>query len=353
MLKFRYKIIQAPMAGGPTTPELVAKVSNTGGALGSIGGGYMKPDTLQKHIWETRKLTTQPFAVNLFVPEKTVFDQKKTDRANQLLDTYYRRFKLQPPPYVEPDPEEFNKQLRVVIEEGVKFFSFTFGVLSPAQFQVLKDKGVFIMGTATTVEEAVILAEAGCDAIVAQGSEAGGHRGTFNGPFFSSMIKISSLVPQVIDRLGESIPIIAAGGIMNGRDVAKVLSLGATAVQMGTAFLVTKESGAHPAHKRAVLDAKPEDTVITRTFSGKPARGILNTFIKEMSEHEDELPEYPVMNSLTIGIRKAAAAQNDTSCMSLWAGEGVGRCKVGVSARDLVKNILKEADEESAPLMKF
>jgi nitronate monooxygenase len=303
-LDIEHPVIQAPMAGGVTTPELVAAVSEAGG-LGSLGAAYLSPRAMREAVRRTRELTDRPFAVNLFVPQPFEEAPGRVARANELMESYRDELGIEPPERIDGYAPAFEEQLEVVLEEGVPVFSFTFGALERGLVVRLKESGTTVVGTATSVEEAKRLQADGADLVVAQGAEAGGHRGTFLGGFEEAMIGTMALVPQVVDAL--TVPAIAAGGIMDGRGLAAALALGAEAVQMGTAFLVCGESGAHPAYKEAVLGAAEDRTVLTRAFSGRPARGIENRFLREMREHEGELPPYPVQNAWTRDIRGPGA----------------------------------------------
>jgi nitronate monooxygenase len=275
-LNLTYPIIQAGMAGGATTPNLVASVSNTG-ALGTLGAGYMSPNQIRTAIHLIREQTTNPFAVNLFIPEpaQELPDQKQINHMNQILNTYRKQLNIPESPHVTEFSESFEEQLVAVIEEKVPILSFTFGIPSPSVIQELKRHHIILIGTATTVGEAITLEQQGIDMIVAQGSEAGGHRGSFIKDHTQSMIGTMALVPQIVDRV--SLPVIAAGGIMDGRGMAAALALGASGVQMGTAFLTCEESGAHPSYKEALLNSGDDQTAITLAFSGKAARGLNNT----------------------------------------------------------------------------
>ncbi|MEX1338191.1 NAD(P)H-dependent flavin oxidoreductase [Hydrogenibacillus schlegelii] len=180
------------------------------------------------------------------------------------------------------------------------------------------------------------------DAVVAQGYEAGGHRGTFLGFEASALIGTIAPVPQFVDKV--SVPVIASGGIMDGRGIVAALALGASAVQMGTAFLASRESGAHPSHKKAVLQSRDTSTVITAAFSGKPARGIQNAFISLMREYEAPIPPYPVQNALTRPMRDWAARQPDPEFMALWAGQGSAMCREA-GAGEIVRRLIREAEQ--------
>ena len=328
------------MAGGAATPGLVAAVSNAGG-LGSLGAGYTSPDVLRREIFDVRKLTDRPFAVNLFVPEPFEVNPEEVDRTNELMQSYREGLGLQTPMDISSYSFAFEEQLAVVLEEKVPVFSFTFGVPEEEQLYELKEAGITVLGTATTVREARALEEAGVDAVVGQGAEAGGHRGTFLGGHADALVGTMALIPQLVDAVG--VPVVASGGVMDGRGLAAALMLGAEAVQMGTAFLATQESGVHPDYKKAVLEATEEDTAITRVFSGKPARGIKNRFLLEMEGYDGRIPPYPVQNAWTKDIRAAAKEQDRPEFMSLWAGQASRLARLQ-SASELVERVVAEAN---------
>lgn len=335
LLQTRLPIIQAPMAGGPTTPELVAAVSNAG-ALGSLGAGYMTPQAIQESIRAIKRYTNQPFAVNLFIPSQA--SEAIPDVAPM------KQFLLQMSPRHETQGDAasipaFEDQLAVVIAERVPVFSFTFGQLKPEMVLELQSRGTTVVGTATTVEEAVALATSGVDAIVAQGYEAGGHRGTFLCHVEAALIGTMALIPQIVNQL--RIPVIASGGIMDGRGIAASLMLGAAGVQLGTSFLVTEESGAHPVYKQAVLESGASDTVLTSGFSGKAARAIRNRFTDEIREFPGEIPPYPTQNALTRPLRNWAAEQGDPDYLSLFAGQGAAMGRA-LPAAELVHQLVEE-----------
>ncbi|MFB0846771.1 NAD(P)H-dependent flavin oxidoreductase [Paenibacillus oleatilyticus] len=334
-----YPIIQAGMAGGPTTPELVAAVSEAGG-LGTIGAGYLPPEQIKHAIEDVRRLTDRPFAVNLFTPESFGPPDETAARMNEWLNRYRERFKLAPGAMPAKFQETFEEQLQVVLDERVPVFSFTFGIPSPEHIGKLKSEGIKLIGTATTVREALALEAAGIDLIVAQGSEAGGHRGTFLGRYEDGLVGTMALVPQIVAQVRT--PVIASGGIMDGRGIVASLALGACGVQMGTAFLTCDESGAHEQHKRTILQSSEEDTTVTVAFSGKAARGIKNEFISDMKKYPGPIPEYPIQNKLTQDIRKAAANENNPQYMSLWAGQAL-RLNRTESASKLIGEWMSEA----------
>lgn len=344
LLKIEYPVIQAPMAGGITTSKLVAEVSNARG-LGMIGAGYMTPLQIREQIKEIKPLTSKPFGINLFVPNEFTYTESEVTSAIQKLQPIRNQLHINEEmnidiPTCDQVMETFHEQIKVVIEERVPVCSFTFGIPSKEIISDLKMSGITLIGTATTVEEAIEVQKSGMDMVVVQGSEAGGHRGNFLSPSQDSLIGLMSLIPQVVDQV--SIPVIAAGGIMDGRGLMASLCLGAMGVQMGTAFLTCIESGAHPIYKKAVMHAKEDQIVLTRAFSGKFARGIKNKFIEEMEKHEDSFPDFPVQNTLTQPIRKASASQQNPEYLSLWSGQSPRLVKIQ-SVKMLFQTILSDA----------
>ncbi|HET6929351.1 MAG TPA: DUF561 domain-containing protein [Candidatus Acidoferrum sp.] len=342
ILKFQHPIIQAPLAGGGDTPELVAAVSTAGG-LGFIGAAYLSPEQIVQTARAVKSQTTRPFGINLFAPSAPAAPSISPDAAIQRVARYFEELGLPAPSLPSGPSFTFSDQLAAALETGASVFSFTFGLLPPEAMQSLKQKKIFVMGTATTVSEAIELEKVGVDAIIAQGSEAGGHRGTFRGDFSASMIGTISLVPQVADAV--RVPVIASGGIMDGRGIAAALTLGASAVQLGTAFLTCKESGIAEAYREAILGAKEDQTRITRAFSGRPARGIVNRFMTEVESGEagEAILPFPLQNALTRPLRTAAAKNGRAEFLSLWAGQGI-RMARRQSAAELVAKLVKETD---------
>jgi len=340
MLNIEYPIIQAPMAGKPTTPELAAEVSNAGG-LGMVGAGYFSVDKVKDTVRQVKELPSLPFGVNLFVVDEQDISSDELEKGFDVLEPFRNELNMN---NEMPDlrfDNHLETKIEVLIEENVPVCSFTFGIPSTEILNRLKDNGILTIGTATTVEEAKAIEQAGMDAVVMQGSEAGGHRATFLGEANDSMVGTIALVPQTVDHV--SIPVIASGGIMDGRGCAAAYMLGAKAVQMGTAFLTTYESGAPHAQKEAILDANEDHTVITKAFSGKEARGIQNRFTRFMEEQPFILP-YPIQNSLTKGIRSEAAKQDNAELMSLRSGQG-NRLSTMIGARELFYKIVREVDQ--------
>jgi nitronate monooxygenase len=330
-LGVQHPIFLAPMGGGPGTPELAAAVSRSGG-LGAFGAAYMTP----QQIRESAARAGSPLHINLFAGG---WDAKATgdpDRMLAILARVHERLGIEPPvlPNVGPDP--FPEQLEAVLQVRPAMFSFTFGIPSDKMLRDLRAAKIVIAGTATTVREAQLLAEAGVDAIVLQGAEAGAHRGTFADRFEDAMVPIRDLIGA---SRRFSLPLIAAGGLMTGADIADVLRRGAVAGQLGTAFLACPESGASPAYKSALLHAGDSRSVITRAFSGRPARGLANEF-HEMVDEAAILP-YPLQNALTRPMRTAAAKRGEAGFLSLWAGTGVSRIR-SFPAEELVQQLVEE-----------
>jgi nitronate monooxygenase len=337
-LGIKHPILLAPMAGSGGTPELAAAVSNAGG-LGAWGGAYSKPNEIATAIRRIRQLTDRPFNINLFAGGYETDSTIDPQPMLEIMREAHAKLGL-PPPILPPVPRDpFDQQLEAVLEERPPVFSFTFGIPSTAQLDALRKRGITVAGAATTVEEARRLEQASVDAIVAQGAEAGAHRGSFAAPFEDSMIPLATLLRGVCANV--ALPVIASGGIMDGRDIAAAMKLGAAAVQLGTAFLPCPESGAPPAYKRALLDAKKDTTVITRAFSGRPARGLTNTFIAMMDGKEHAILPFRQQNDLTRPMRNASGQQGVAEFVSLWAGQGVARSRA-MPAADLVRTLIEE-----------
>jgi nitronate monooxygenase len=342
-LQIQNPIMQAPMGGGPSTPELVAAVSNAGG-LGSLGAAYLTPHQITAAIRKIKSLTNKPFSVNLFTGGYE--NQTHPDPAPMLalLTEIHEALGIPAPVLPQLPPDSFPDQLEAVLKAGAPIFSFTFGIPSPEVIRQLRSRDIVVIGTATTLAEARLLTDAHVDVIFAQGAEAGAHRGTFAAPFESSMVPTLTLVPAI--RNAVSLPVIASGGIMDGREIAQAVRAGASAVALGTAFLATAESGASDAYKQAILAAgkdRSDTTVVTRAFSGRPARGLPNAFIAKLSGKENQILPYPLQNALTRAMRTAAAQQGQADYLSLWAGTGVARSR-SLPAATLVEKLLSEMD---------
>ncbi len=338
-------IIQAPMAGGITTPRLVAAVANAYG-LGSYATGYLTREQVETDLRTIKSLTTRPFAANLFIPPaKVSSDLAKIQAYHQAMNQYKKSLGMQVDEEFDLNalikPDHFNEIVATLLAHKVPIVSFTFGNLSAEMITAFKENGTYLIGTATSLEEAQFLASSNIDAVIAQGIEAGGHRGGF----FPQQKNEStmSLVKQIVEQI--DIPVIAAGAIMDGRGITAALAIGAAAVQLGTAFLTTKESGASDTYKKALLKCRGFDkdpTRLTTAFSGKLARGIENQVMQEINE--DVTPEYPIPHWFSTTMRREAALQGKPQFMSLWCGQGVPQIRDELPAADLIAQLRDEVE---------
>ena len=334
----RLPIIQAPMAGGATTPELVAAVCAAGG-IGAFAAATLKPAAIAEGAARIREITDRPFCINLFVLGDPQVDPAALERARAWLVPMHAELGIAAPAVPTRFCEDPAAQFEALLEAAPALASFAFDVLDARQVERLHARGCKVAGTATNVAEARAWEAAGADFVCAQGMEAGGHRGTFIGSYQASLIGTMALVPQVVDAI--KVPVIAAGGIMDGRGIAAALMLGAAAAQMGTAFLDCAESGIHNAWKQAIRSATDTATQVTLAFSGRMARGIENEFMRRMAAHANEMPAYPVQNALTGAMRAAAGRANLPQYMSLWAGQGVAMSR-GLPAAELMQRLERE-----------
>lgn len=342
---FPHPIVQAPMAGGVSVPQLAAAVSDAGG-LGFLAAGYKTADGLYQEIKQLRGLTGRPFGVNLFMPQPEHADPAAVEvYAHQLSgEASWYETELGDPDSGRDDG--YDAKLAVLLDNPVPVVSFHFGVPSSEVLESLRRAGTFTLVTATTAEEALAVQRAGADAVIAQGVEAGGHQGTHRDipENDGTGIGLLSLVGQIRETVG--IPVVAAGGIMRGSQIAAVLAAGAAAAQLGTAFLATTESGAAPVHKQALTNPLFVRTELTRAFSGRPARGLVNRFLREHGRYAPAA--YPEIHHLTSPLRKAAAKAKDAQGMALWAGQG-HRMARELPAGRLVEVLVAElADAQTA-----
>jgi nitronate monooxygenase len=307
----RRPVVVAPMAGGPTTAELVVAAARAG-ALGFLAAGYKTTEAMAAEIGAVRSATGEPFGVNIFVPGPPCADAAALAR---YLDSLRADGAVGDPSW---DDDHFDGKIAALLADPPPVVSFTFGCPSAEVIAALQGSGSIVVVTVTSADEALAAASAGADAVCVQGFEAGAHRGTFvNDDEPGRDLGLLSLIAQVTAITG--LPQIAAGGIMSPRQVNAVLAAGAVAAQCGTAFLRCPESGAHPLHKAALADPRYTATILTRAFSGRLARGLVNRFIL----HHPRAPAaYPEINNATRPLRAAAAAGGDTERMSLWAGQG-------------------------------
>ncbi|MET8740182.1 nitronate monooxygenase [Streptomyces sp. NPDC004728] len=336
----RYPIVQAPMAGGASCPQLVAAVCEAGG-LGFLAAGYKTADGMYNEIKQLRGLTGQPFGVNLFMPQPALADPSAVEVYRHQLAGEAAWYET---PLGDPDSggdDNYEAKIAILLEDPVPAVSFTFGCPTRDTLDAFAGVGTYTVVTVTTPEEAQAAQWAGADAVCVQGVEAGGHQSTHRDDpqTDGAGIGLLSLVSQVRETV--QIPIVATGGLMRGSQIAAVLAAGAEAAQLGTAFLICPESGASPLHKQALTNPLFVRTALTRAFSGRPARGLVNRF---MREHGPYAPAaYPQVHYLTAGLRQAAAKAGDAQGMALWAGQG-HRMARELPAGRLVRLLAEELD---------
>lgn len=348
LLGVRYPIIQAPMAGGWTTPELVAAVCNAGG-LGVLAGARVSPERLRDDIRAVRDLTDRPFGVN-FLLAPPGEGNPDVESVRRFLDRFRERLNLPPgEANVSLPPSPLQEQLEVVFEERVAVLSVALG--DPGDLvERAHAEGMLFKATATTVEEAVVLAERGSDVIVAQGAEAGGHRSSFEvGPGGEvPLVGTMALVPQVVDAV--DVPVVAAGGIADGQGLVAALALGAVGAQIGTRFLTARESGAHPSYRKQLLEADETDTVVTHVFTGRPARGLRNRLAEEYLRDGPEPLGWPLHGVAAGDIHAASRATEHDEYSPLFAGQGLRMLKEGQGAAEIVTELVDEARAVTAQL---
>ena len=340
-------IIQAPMLGASTL-EMTLAVSRAGG-LGSLAAAGMAPGALEAAVAELKGATDRPFAVNLLMSEPARPTASEVSQALEVLRPWYEARGLDLPDPPNDFALNYDHQFEALVRAAPPAASFTFSILTADQVAALRARGTAVIGTATTVTEARAWEAVGADAVCAQGAEAGGHRGSFLAPLEDSLVGTMALVATI--RQAVKIPVVAAGGIMDGRGVAAVLALGAAAAQMGTAFLLADQTMASAPWRRAIETAGDDPTRLTRAFSGRYARGIENDFMRRMRPMEHAVPAYPVQNRLTQPLRAGAAAQGDDQALSLWAGQAVKLAGPG-DAGALVERWWAEAKEAAWALVK-
>ncbi|MCX5209315.1 nitronate monooxygenase [Kitasatospora sp. NBC_00240] len=333
-------VIAAPMAGGASTPALVAAVDAAGG-LGFLAAGYLGAAAIGEQITRTRELTDRLFGVNLFVPAAPG-DLAAVDAYRELLRPEAERYGVRLPAAVPDDRDDWDAKIAALLADPVPVVSYTFGLPSPEVARALRAAGTLQIGTVTTAAEARLAAAAGMDALCVQGPEAGGHRATFAVADRPGVLPLAQLLREV--STVTDLPLIAAGGIGDGPAVAAALRAGAVAVQLGTAYLRADESGASAAHRAALVDGRFTGTVVTRAFTGRPARGLRNAFIDRYERHAPAA--YPAVHRLTRPLRAAAAAHGDAEGMHLWAGTAHRLARTGPTA-EITRELWREA--RSAP----
>ena len=343
LLGVTHPIIQAPMAGF-AGPALAAAVSNAG-ALGSLGCGPLPTQLVKNQVEEVQRASNRPFNLNFFSHPAPRIDAEVAGRVRARLSFYYGLLGLGAVPEPsDPLPSFDQERLQLILELRPRVVSFHFG-LPPAEMVArIKGVGCLVLSSATTVAEARALEAQGADAIIAQGAEAGGHRGTFTAGDGAGLIGTMALVPQVVDAV--RVPVVAAGGIADGRAIAAAFALGASGVQMGTAFLGCPEAVVPAPYREALRRARDEDTRLTRIFTGRPARALRNRMIDEIGDAE--AIEFPAQLSLTRNLAQAADGASHTDFMAMWAGQSVPLIR-NLPAATLIETLVAESRERPRP----
>jgi nitronate monooxygenase len=340
LLGIELPIIQAPMAGANLS-DMVIAVSEAGG-LGSLPCALLSHDKAREELSRIRQKTSKPINVNFFCHQAPVFDAEREAAWKRRLKDYYLEFGLDPemptPPLTRaPFDEAF---LSLVEEFGPEVVSFHFGLPQQDLLKRVKDTGAKVLSSATTVDEARWLEGEGCDAIIAQGFEAGGHRGIFLTEDLWTQVGTMALVPQVADAV--KVPVIAAGGIADARGIVAAFALGASAVQIGTAYLFTPESTISPVHRQALKDDGVERTALTNVFTGRPARGIVNRVMREVGPISAAAPQFPLAGGALAPLRQRSEPLGSGDFMPLWSGQAA-RLSRELPAGELTKRLAQEA----------
>jgi nitronate monooxygenase len=347
-----YPVIQGPL-GGLSSQKLTAAVSNFGG-LGSFGAHSLTPEAIKDVIAEIRSLTSKPFAMNLWVSmedeDARISDENAFNRSLAPLAVHIAALRAPRPTYKPYSPIRFEDQARVLLDANVPVFSFIYGIPPQEILEECRAKHIVTIGTATTPHEAAALQEAGVDAIVASGFEAGGHRGSFLRSAEDSLTGTFSLVPQIADVV--NVPVIAAGGIADARGVIAALALGAEAVQMGTVFLACEESGASLLHRQRLRGKRAGHTALTKGFTGRLARAIHNPLLEELNQQGTEILPYPLQRALVRNLAIPAEAAGRSNLLPLWAGQSanLSTC-TDVSA--FLSSLVEEVSEIAGPIMQW
>jgi nitronate monooxygenase len=342
-------IVQGPFGSGLSSVELLVAVSEAG-LLGSFGAHHLSGAAIRDLAAAIRARTARPFALNLWLPFADSEDPQLSDAqfaaARERLRPYFEELGVELPARPERFTPRYAEQIEAVLEARPAAFSFIYGVPSPEVMRACHERGILTVGTVTTPAEAQLLEQAGVDMIVASGFEAGGHRVSFLREPEESLTGTLALIPQVVDAV--RVPVIAAGGIADGRGIAAALMLGAQGVQIGTAFLACEESAASPLHRDRLFSTGPTQTALTRAFTGRLARGLRNRFLNEMADSRATFAPYPVQAWLTAQLRATALKRGRDDLLSLWSGQSAPLLRHR-RARDLIGSLLAETDSRLAP----
>ena len=329
------------MAGGPSSQELVAACS-AAGVLGSFGFAYTQPEEMKKQSAWVRSKTDRPFGINLFTsPQPGMIDAAAQRGALDAVASYHKELGLPPPvPVQAPYAPDLEAQLDAIAQIRPRVFTVHLNDLNQKRIKTFQSLGILVGGSATCVAEAQRLESLGFDFVIAQGGEAGGHRGSYLRDPYQSLTGTLALVRLVVRAV--KLPVVAAGGIMDGQGIAASLALGAQLAQLGTAFVACPESGAPQVHKDLLLKATEDTTRLTEKFSGKPARGLSNRFIEEMAARNAPQLAFPAQNNVTGKMRQAAAKAGKADYLALWAGQAAPLARA-LPAAELVARLEVEA----------
>jgi nitronate monooxygenase len=340
LLGIELPIIQAPMAGANLS-DMVIAVSEAGG-LGSLPCALLSHEKAHEELSRIRQETSKPINVNFFCHRAPAFDAEREAAWKQRLKNYYLEFGLDPEMPTPPSTRApFDEAFLSLVEEfRPEVVSFHFGLPPQDLLKRVKDTGAKVLSSATTVDEARWLESEGCDAIIAQGFEAGGHRGIFLTDDISTQVGTMALVPQVVDAV--KVPVIAAGGIADARGIVAAFALGASAVQIGTAYLFTPEATISPVHRQALKDNGVEKTALTNVFTGRPARGIVNRIMREIGPISQLAPAFPLAGGALAPLRQKSEPLGSGDFMPLWSGQAA-RLSSELPARELTKRLAQEA----------
>ncbi|HEY0744903.1 MAG TPA: nitronate monooxygenase [Chryseosolibacter sp.] len=341
----QFPILQGPFGGGLSSAELVATVSNLGG-LGGYGAYTMTPDEIYTVHKQITSLTAKPYNLNLWVSDtdapETLLSDESYEKAKAHFKRYFDEADIAFPPKPPAFKSRFKDQIQVILDIKPAVFSFMFGIPDQEILEQLRKRSISLIGAATTLDEALALENAGVDMIIASGFEAGGHRPSFLASAEESITGTFALVQIIREKV--KTPVIAAGGIANGRGVAAALTLGAEAVQVGTAFLACDESGALPVHKAALFSNDAKSTLLSRAFTGRLGRGIATKIAKDLIGKEDSVLPFPLQTRLMAPLRQAALEQQKHDLILFWGGQ-IAPVLKHRKASDLMHSLISETNE--------
>ncbi|WP_267402641.1 MULTISPECIES: nitronate monooxygenase [unclassified Chryseobacterium] len=345
LLGIEYPIMQGPFGGGLSTVELTATVSNLGG-LGGFGAYTLSPQEIYTIHQEILKKTDKPYNLNLWVNDHDIIDEKQTqkqyEKAVETFKPYFDILNAEVPALPPSFESRFENQLQVVFDIKPKVFSFMFGLLDSTIIEDLHKQGTIIFGNATTLDEAIALENLGVDVIVASGFESGGHRPSFLDQSELSTTGTFALIQLIKDKV--KIPVAAAGGIANGRGIAGAFTLGAEAVQIGTAFLATEESGALPIHKEFLFSDAAKSTTLSRAYTGRLGRAITTEITRNVLTATDDVLPFPLQTTFMNSLKKSALEQQKNNLVMFWCGQIAPLLK-HTKATILMKSLIEEANE--------